>query len=69
MEALVRKDVLDSTVALLQKNGIKSLTMDRVASGTGLAKGTVYLYFKKKQERLDSIVYYCFQPLEKSINP
>ena len=39
--------------------------MDRVASGAGLTKGTVYLYFKNKQELLDSIVSYSFQPLEK----
>ena len=28
------------------------------------AKGTVYLYFKNKQELLDSVVAYCFEPLE-----
>ena len=64
MEGLTRKDILDSAVTVLIEEGIRKLTMDRVATGAGIAKGTVYLYFKNKQELLESVSAYCFEPLE-----
>jgi len=64
MEELTRKDILDSAVDLLLEKGIKKLTMDKVASGAGIAKGTVYLYYKDKKVLLDSVVSYYFKPLE-----
>lgn len=64
MEELTRKDILESAIELLLEKGITKFTMDRVASGAGIAKGTVYLYYKDKKVLLDSVVDYYFKPLE-----
>jgi len=63
LEAFTRKDILDSAVGLLTRNGIQGLTMDRVAAEAGVAKGTLYVYFKNKEEILDAALDACFDPL------
>ena len=35
------------------------------ATGAGIAKGTLYLHFKSEVELLDSVVAYCFEPVER----
>jgi len=65
MDELVRKDIIDSAISVLLEKGMKGFTMGRVATGTGIAKGTLYLYFKNKEELLDSVVDYCFEPVKK----
>lgn len=65
MEKLTRKDILDSSIMVLLDKGIKRFTMDQVASMAGIAKGTVYLYFKGKSELLDAVVDHCYEPLGK----
>ena len=65
MEELVRRDILDSAMTIIQDSGEKQLTMDRVAAGAGIAKGTGYLYFKNKQELLYAVVEFIFAPLVK----
>jgi len=65
MQDLARRDILESAIEIVQESGEKQLTMDRVAAGAGIAKGTVYLYYKNKQELLDSVVEFSFLPLER----
>ena len=65
MEELTRKDILDSAIMVLLDKGINQFTMDQVASIAGIAKGTLYLYFKGKDELLDAAVDYCYEPLGK----
>ena len=65
MDELTRKDILDSAVSVLVEKGMKEFTMDHVAAGAGIAKGTLYLHFKSKEELLDSVVAYCFEPVER----
>lgn len=65
MEELARRDILESAIELIKESGEKHLTMDRVAAGAGIAKGTVYLYYKNKQELQDSVIAYSFDPLER----
>jgi AcrR family transcriptional regulator len=65
MEGLTRKDILDSAILVLLDKGIRRFTMDQVASNAGIAKGTIYLYFKEKHQLLDSVVDHCYEPLAK----
>ncbi|MCP4721335.1 MAG: TetR/AcrR family transcriptional regulator [Desulfobacteraceae bacterium] len=67
MEELTRKDILDSAVTILMGKGLKKLTMDTVASGAGIAKGTVYLYYKNKQALLDAVLDYAYLPLQEKL--
>ncbi|MCG8634733.1 MAG: TetR/AcrR family transcriptional regulator [Desulfobacterales bacterium] len=64
MEELTRQDILESAIEIIEKSGEKLLTMDRVAERAGIAKGTVYLYYKNKQDLIDSVVDFSFLPLE-----
>jgi AcrR family transcriptional regulator len=47
---LEREDsVLTATEILLRQSGYDSMTMQEVATATGLAKGTLYLYFASRE--------------------
>jgi AcrR family transcriptional regulator len=45
-----RNDILDAAEGLFFTKGIKEATMDQVAEAAELSKGTLYLYFKSKEE-------------------
>lgn len=47
--------ILDVAENIIQEGGISSLNMDMVAKKTELAKGTLYLYFKSKEEILGAL--------------
>ncbi len=63
LEALTRRGILDAAIGLLMQDGIQGLTMDRVSAEAGVAKGTLYVYFKNKEEILDAAVEASFEPL------
>jgi AcrR family transcriptional regulator len=65
MEAFTRQNILDAAVGLLTRDSIQGLTMDRVATEAGVAKGTLYIYFKNKEEILDAALDASFDPLIK----
>jgi AcrR family transcriptional regulator len=50
-----RQDILDIAWKLFQETSYQSITMAEVAEKSGLAKGTVYLYFKTKEELFLSV--------------
>jgi AcrR family transcriptional regulator len=51
-----RHDILKSAKSVFFKNGFEKSSMDMVAEECGLAKGTLYLYFKSKEELYVSLV-------------
>ena len=50
-----RQVILDAAEAIMQANGIHGLNVDLIAHETQLAKGTIYLYFKNKEEILATL--------------
>ena len=50
-----RQVILDAAEAIMQANGIHGLNVDLIAHETQLAKGTIYLYFKSKEEILATL--------------
>ena len=64
MAEFVRKDILESAIAVLLEQGIEKFTMDRVSERAGIAKGTVYLYYTNKQALLDAVLDYGYLPLQ-----
>jgi AcrR family transcriptional regulator len=50
MGADTRKSVIEAAEALIGRYGYKKTTVDDIAQSAGIAKGTVYLYFKSKEE-------------------
>jgi len=63
LEAFTRQGILDAAVGLLTREGIQGLTMDRVATEAGVAKGTLYVYFTNKEDILDAALEASFDPL------
>jgi AcrR family transcriptional regulator len=55
-----REAILDATNRLLARFGYRKMTMDDLAREVGIGKGTLYLYFKSKEEialsHIDGIV-------------
>jgi AcrR family transcriptional regulator len=47
-----RRDILDSARIAFLKHGITTTTMERIAQEAELAKGTLYLYFRNREELL-----------------
>lgn len=45
-----RIEILNATKKLLKKHGLEKTTMQMIADKVELAKGTLYLYFKEKNE-------------------
>ena len=53
-----------AVVKILAEDGPQGLTMDRVTQEAGISKGTLYNYFKDKQELLQYVVQSSFEPME-----
>ena len=51
-----KNDIIDAAEKIFFKNGLNNSTMDEVAKEAELSKGTLYLYFKSKEE-----IYYDIQ--------
>ena len=47
-----KRHILEATRALLVGKGLHSLTLDEVAKKAGVAKGTLFLHYKNKEELL-----------------
>ena len=66
-----RQDIALSCKALVLENGIKNLTIAQIAKTAGVGKGTIYDYFKNKEDLVFEIVYFLMQlhskKLEKEI--
>jgi AcrR family transcriptional regulator len=50
-----REEIMDAAQRLFLKQGVASTTIDDVAAGADIAKGTIYLHFPSKQELLAAL--------------
>jgi len=60
---LKRESIQQAVIRLMCRDGLKSVTMERVAQEVGIAKGTVYLHYRDKQELLDSVKDAALTPM------
>ena len=60
---LKRESIQQAVIRLMCREGLKSVTMERVAQEVGIAKGTVYLHYRDKQELLDSVKDAALSPM------
>jgi AcrR family transcriptional regulator len=67
-ESYKRQSIQDAVVKLICREGLKSVTMERVAQEVGIAKGTVYLHYRDKQELLDSVKEYALAPVRSKLD-
>ncbi|OPX32965.1 MAG: hypothetical protein B1H11_13325, partial [Desulfobacteraceae bacterium 4484_190.1] len=57
--------VLESAKEIFAKKGYYSATIAEIANNAGVAEGTIYTYFKNKEDLLFSIIRMHFEQLEK----
>ena len=63
-----RQSIQEAVIRLICREGLKSVTMERVAQEVGIAKGTVYLHYRDKQELLDSVKESALAPIMSKVD-
>lgn len=63
-----RQSIQEAVIRLMCREGLKSVTMERVAQEVGIAKGTVYLHYRDKQELLDAVKESALAPVTAKID-
>ena len=59
-------EILEGARKIFAKKGFADATMDEIAAATGLAKGTLYLYFKSKRDvYLRTLQHGCTELLDR----
>ncbi len=66
-EQLTRDAIHDGVLRVLTQKGDAGLTMENVAAEAGVAKGTLYTYFKDKSDLLESVKESSLEPLRKEL--
>ena len=66
-ESFCKKGIQDAVVRVLSADGAKGLTMERVAREAGVAKGTLYVYFKDKKQLLQSVKEESMAPMRREL--
>ena len=68
-----KSQILNAAERIFTKKGFSDARMDDIAEGTGLSKGTLYLYFKSKEDLiiaiLDRIFLSAFRQLDTRASP
>lgn len=68
IKEITKKIVFIAVVNIINDEGYAGVTMDRVAEAAGIAKGTIYAYFKNKEELLREVFDDALQPLTETID-
>ena len=50
------KSILEKAEKLISKKGVANVTMQEIAESVGVAKGTLYLHYKSKEQLLFSLI-------------
>jgi AcrR family transcriptional regulator len=58
-----RQAILDAALAVFAEHGYEAARLDEVARRAGMAKGTLYLYFKDKQALFESLIRSAIDPV------
>ena len=54
-------EIINCATQLFLKNGFEKTTFSDIAKEGGMARSTIYLYFKDKNDILKSIIHFCFE--------
>jgi len=67
LDEYMQKKLCEAATGILVEYGIENITMDKVAEAAGVAKGTIYNYFKDKNQLLSTISDTVLNPIFKRI--
>ncbi|MHB8901355.1 MAG: TetR/AcrR family transcriptional regulator [Thermoguttaceae bacterium] len=63
LDEMMKEALFEATLAVLTRYRVDGLTMDRVAVEAGVAKASLYRYFRSKQELLEFVYAKLVDPL------
>jgi AcrR family transcriptional regulator len=63
-----RQQIMDAALACFARKGYHKTTMDDIVAASGLSKGTLYWYFKSKDELFFSLVNWFFLEMQQDID-
>src|SRR2546429_6156000 len=55
-----RNQILDAATKVFVRQGFQHARMDDIVEGSGLSKGTLYWYFKSKEDIINAILHSLF---------
>lgn len=67
LDQLMHAKICEAAAQIIMDHGIEYITMSRVAEAAGVAKGTLYNYFKNKDALLIRTENMIFEPLTEGI--
>lgn len=59
--------ILEAVGQVVAERGVEGATIEAIAEAAGIAKGTVYLYFKNRQDLVNQAVEHAFEELGQRI--
>ena len=69
-ERKMRQDrILDGALNVFKSKGLEGATMDEIANTSGFGKGTLYYYFKSKEEVFSAILVEGWHNIWESLEP
>lgn len=63
LEEVMKEALFEATVAVLSKHRVDGMTMDRVAAEAGVARGSLYRYFRGKRDLLEFVYAKMVDPI------
>ena len=60
--------ILDAALTLFQRKGYEPISLEEIAREAGIAKGTLYLYFRDKEDLFSSAVRHVLHSLEETMS-
>jgi AcrR family transcriptional regulator len=67
IDEMMQEKICTAATEVILEYGVQEMTMSKVAKAAGIAKGTIYNYFKDKKELMQVIADSIFKPLEQRI--
>ena len=65
--AMMKDTICEAAGSLVEQHGASGLTMGRLAQKVGMATGTLYNYFRNKEELLDFFHMRLVEPYHQAI--
>ena len=65
---MTKNEILSSILPLASKEGLRNLSLSRIAENAGIAKSTLYSHFSSKDEMINDLYLYIRQEAKKRKN-
>ncbi|KGQ24727.1 TetR/AcrR family transcriptional regulator [Gallibacterium anatis] len=62
------QQIFRATEKLIAQYGVHQISMQKIAKEAGIAAGTIYIYFKSKEELLQRLAFDLFQRFQTCVN-